>query len=70
MSKIQGKAPRRSPWKISKSFWIRKKKEREKVRERYQNLPEEEKECNKNLSEEQKQKQVEYLRNYYFAHKK
>ena len=48
-----------------------------KVRDRYQNLTEEEKEkkrqyhCerNKNLSEEQMQKLVEYMRNYCLAHK-
>ena len=48
------------------------------TRSKYQNLSEEEKEkkhwyhweCNKTLSEEQKQKQVEYMRNYYLAHKK
>ena len=43
-----------------------------KVRERYRNLTEEvkEKTCNKNLSEEKKQKLVEYRRNYYLTHNK
>ena len=48
-----------------------------KARERYQNFTEEEKgkkrqyyrECNKNLSEEQKQKIVEPGRNYHIMHK-
>ena len=55
-----------------------KEKLQKEVRKRYQNPSEEEKEkkcqyhCerNKNLSWEQKQKLVEYMRNYYLAHKK
>ena len=47
------KASKRSTWKISKSFWRRKKK-RKKAPDRYQNLSEEEK---------------EYMKNYYLAHK-
>ena len=53
-----------------------KNKRWKKVWDRYQNLSEEGKEkkrlheCNKNLSEGQKQKQVEFMRNYYSAHKK
>ena len=54
------------------------KKTRKKAHERYQNFTKEEKEkkhhyyCerNKNLSEEQNQKVVEYIRNHYLAHKK
>ena len=48
----------------------------EKGLRQYQNLSEEGKEKkrlherNKNLSEGQKQKQVEFMRNYYSAHKK
>ena len=40
--------------------------------EKYQNLTKEEKDerCNKNLSEENKQKQVQYRRIYYLTHKK
>ena len=49
-----------------------------KAHKKYQNLFEQEKEKkswyhherNKNLSEEQKQKLVEYMKNYYLAHKK
>ena len=58
---------------ISKSFWRRKKRQKE-ARDRYQNLSEEEKEkqhqChherNKNLSVEEKEK-VDYMRNYYLT---
>ena len=54
-----------------------KEKLRKEARERYQNLSQEEKhkklqyhrERNKNLSEEENEK-VEYMRNYYSAHKK
>ena len=53
------------------------KTQRKAVSKRYQILSEEEKESkcqyhceyNKNLSEEQKQKQVEYMRNYHLTHK-
>ena len=46
-----------------------KDKRQKKVRERYKKLTEKEKEtrCNKNLSEEQKQKLVEYRRNDYLT---
>ena len=51
-----------------------KQKERlqKEARETYQNLSEEEKEkrCNKNPSEEQKQKLVECRRNYYLTYNK
>ena len=45
------------------------------MNERYQNLSEDEsgekeKKRNKNLSEEQRQKVVEYRRNYYLTHNK
>ena len=45
--------------KESKSFCRRKRKKAKKAQDRYQNL-----------SEEKKQKKVEYMRNYYLAHKK
>ena len=47
-----------------------KDKSQKKAREKYQNLTEEEKEKrrNKNLSEEQKKKLVEYRGNYYLTH--
>ena len=55
----------------------KKTKDKKKTRDRYQNLSEEKEikrqyhhERNKNLSEELKQNQVEYMRNYYLAHKK
>ena len=44
----------RDPGQISKSFWRRKRKKHQYHHE-----------GNKNLSEEQKQKQVEYIRNHY-----
>ena len=54
-----------------------KDKWRKKVRNRHENLFEEEKkkwqnhcERNKNFSNEQKQKQVEYMRNCYLTHQK
>ena len=49
-----------------------KDKKQKKAQERYQTFTEEEKEkmCNKNLSEEQKQKLVEYRINYYLIHNK
>ena len=60
--------------------YYKKNKERlqKEVRERYQNLSEEEKEKKdqyhrdqtKNLSEKENQKKVEYMRNYYLTHKK
>ena len=46
------------------------KGKKKKTGDRYQNLSEEERECNKNNSEEEKGKKVEYMRNYYLAHKK
>ena len=63
--------------KVLKTFWRRKRQKAKKAREIYQNFTEEDKEkkdqyhCkhNKNLSEEQKQKLVEYIKNYYLAHK-
>ena len=47
-------------------------KSEKKTQERYQNFTEEEKEkrLNKNLSEEQNQKLVEYRRYYYLTHNK
>ena len=57
-------------------FEQKKEKKQEKGRERYKNLSEEEKKCqyhrdwNKNLYQEEKQKKVEYMANYYLAHKK
>ena len=61
-----------------KIFEDKKDKGQKKIRDRYQNLSAEEKvkkrqyhhEHSKNLFEEQKQKQVEYMRNYYLAHRK
>ena len=55
--------------------YYQKHKERlgKEARKRYQNLAEEEKEKkggSKNPSEKQKQKLVEYMKNYYLAHKK
>ena len=55
-----------------------KEKLQREAPEKYQNLSEEEKErkckyhreCNKIFFEEQKETQVEYMRNYYLAHKK
>ena len=49
-----------------------KNKRLKKAREWYQNLTKEEKEksCNKDLSEEQKQKLVECRGNYYLTHNK
>ena len=47
-----------------------KDKRQKKAGDRYQNLSEEERECNKNNSEEEKEKEVKYMRNYYLAHKK
>ena len=63
---------------VNKYYQKNKEKLRTEVRERYQNLSEEEKETkcqyhrdrNKNLSEEEKQKEDEYMRNYYLAHQK
>ena len=60
-------------WEVPKSFQRSKRKQAKRVRDRYKNLSEEEKEKtrlyhrgeNKNLSEEEKQKKVEYMRNYY-----
>ena len=47
-----------------------KEKRQKKACERYENFTEKEKEkqCNKNLSEEQEQKLVEYRRNNYLTH--
>ena len=62
--------------KESKSFCRRKRKKAKKAQGRYQNLSGEKKNCqyrcdwNNNLSEEEKRKKVEYMRNYYLAHKK
>ena len=67
--KFQKKAHKR----FSKSFWTRKKKGCEKgLRKIPQSEEEKEKNCqyNNNLSEDQKQKLVDYMRNYYLAHKK
>ena len=63
--------------KHGKDIKICQKKKKRKG-ENYQNFTEEEKEkksqyhceCNKNLSEEQKQKLVEHMRNHYLPHKK
>ena len=62
---------------VNKYYQKHKEKLRKEARERYQNLSEEEKkkrqyhrERNKNLSEEENGKKVEYMRNYYLAHKK
>ena len=56
-----------------KNKYYQKHKERlqKEARENRQNLSEEEKEkrCNKKLSEEKKQKLVDYRRNYYETHK-
>ena len=52
------KSLRRSTQKMSKSF-----SEKEKKHQYHCNR-------NKNLYEEEKQKKVEYMRNYYVAHKK
>ena len=60
MVKKQRKTSKRSMGKIPNSFW-RKRKKPKKTRERY-----------KNLSEEEKENKVEYMRNYYnyLVHKK
>ena len=55
--------------------YYQKHKERlgKEARKRYRNLAEEEKEKkggSKNPSEKQKQELVEYMKNYYLAHKK
>ena len=47
-----------SGWKITKSFWRRKRKKLQYHRDR-----------NNSLSEEEKQKKAEYMRNCYLAHK-
>ena len=53
-----------------------KRKKQKKARERYQTFTEKEKkasvywECNKTFSKEQKQKLVEYRKNYYITHNK
>ena len=49
----------KNPKKISKFYWRRREKKRRYHRE-----------CNKNFSEEQKQKIVDYRRNYYIRHNK
>ena len=61
MVKKQRKTSKRSMGKIPNSFWRRKRKKPKKTRERY-----------KNLSEEEKENKVEYMRNYYnyLVHKK
>ena len=56
----QIKTPKRSTWKISKSIWRKRRQTTKKqFRDKYQNLP-----------EEQKQMLLEYMKNYYLAHKK
>ena len=74
--KKQRKTAKRSPRKISKSFWRRKKKAKKgsgeitkffwRRKKKWQYCCE----CNKNLSEDQKQRLVKYKRNYYATHKK
>ena len=62
---------RKEPREIYQNLSEKEKcKRRKKAQERYQNLTKEEKEkrCNKNLSEEQKQRLVEYRRNNYLTH--
>ena len=57
-------------WEISKSFSRRKSQEAKKAWKRYQNLTEEERKDkhSKKRFEEQKQKPVEYRRNYHLSH--
>ena len=68
LSKTQRKTPKRGTWKISKSFWRRKRekatKGSRKISKSYWRRKQ--KRWNKNLSEEEKQELVEYRRNYYF----
>ena len=60
--KKQRKDSKRSMWKVPKSFWRRKRKNVSVSSwSKYQN---------KNLFEEEKQRKVEYMRNYYLAQKK
>ena len=68
LSKTQRKT-KKSEWKISKSFWRRKSQKVKKAWERYQHLTEEERKDkhSKNHIEEQKQKLVEYRRNYHLT---
>ena len=75
--KKQRKTLKRSPWKILKSFWRRKRQKakrglrkiskfywRRKRKNAYYQIR------NENLSEEQKQRLGEYVRNYYKTHNK
>ena len=67
-------------WKVTRSFWRRKrKKAKKKAPDSYnKNLSEEEtykahqyhRDWDENLPEEEKQKKVEYMRVYYLAYKK
>ena len=77
--KKQRKALKTSTWKTSKSFCGRKRKEKSEKRPEtdLKNFLKKKKKkhhqhhCNrnKNLSEEEKQKKVEYMRIYYLANK-
>ena len=58
-TKKQGKAPKRSTWKMSKFYWRRKRKSVKIIVN-----------VTKNLSEDQKQNLVEHTRNYYIIHKR
>ena len=79
MSKTQGKTPEKSAGKVSKSVWGRKghktKKGSRKISKFYWRRKwiklQYHCECNKNLSEEQKEELADqYRRNYYIAHNK
>ena len=63
---------------VNKYYQKLKERLQKEVRERYQNLSEEEKDTRlkkvrdryQNLPEEQKQKLLEYMKKYYLVHKK
>ena len=69
LSKTQRKT-KKNKWKTSKSFWRSKSQKAKKAWERYQILTEEERKDkhSKNRFEEQKQKLVEYRKNYHLTH--